>query len=477
MNRIQRQRIVDGSLLALALASAVAVVVTRRWQSSRPSDEVTGALIPVLAEAEPSELVFARGGKSVRVVRRDPAAETASWIVESPWKRAAESSTVDGVTTALRDMQLVRKIQAGPKLSSDELARFGLQQPSFSWQVQVANTTWTVAFGADAPQPRGGTYVDVVAPNSSTHQLYVAAVDIAKLALTPEQLAEPRLVPYVPSDFGTVSIESDSHRTNFRFDSARFRWFQAEDQHYRISRTEMDTFLLQLTTLKALRFLTPAEAAAKHWAKNGASVTLGLPKAQATVRLEFGGPCSDEPNAFLVSISGPEQFEACADTRAVSARLDVPASDWVDSRLFSIRPDELESLEEKYGGRTLKLERWESGFRVSEREVHPLDLETGNRLLGALLKIGGKFAQPSSIGTSFDDTSIVRVRSAVIGDTDQYEERVTLGPALASGDRYVRREADGAILKVPANAVPSLLIDETRLKQAPPSRELDAGAE
>lgn len=473
MNRILRQKIADASLLGLALSSGIAVAVTGHWQTARLSDETFGALIPALAEAEPSSLQFTKEGKSVRIAHRERSGELSAWVVESPWKRAAESSTVDGAITGLRDMQLVRKIQTGPQMTTEELTRFGLERPIFSWQVQIESSTWTVAFGAEAPQPRGGTYVDVVAPNSSTHKVYVAIVDLAKLSLAPEQLVEPRLVPYVPSDFGTVAIESGAGRVNFRFDGARSRWFEAGGQHYRISRTAIDSFLLQLTTLKASRFLTPSEAATKHWTKNGFSVTLGLSKSQATVRLEFGAPCSD---GSFVSVSGAEQFEACADTRALLPRLELQAPEWVDSKLFSVRPDEVESLELKHGAQTSKLERWESGFRVTEHDVQALDLETGNRVLSVLLKVGGKLTNAPSAGT-FENASVVTVRSAVIGDTDKYEERVVVGPALTSGDRFARREVDGALLRVPASEASSLLLDENRLKELSASRELDAGAE
>ena len=227
-------------------------------------------------------------------------------------------------------------------------------------------------------------------------------------------------------------------------------------------------------------FLTLSEATAKHWTKKTATITLGFQKSQSTIRLEFGGPCEGEPESFLVAVTGSEDFTACADTRALLAKLEGGASDWVDSQLFSLRPDELESLDEESSSHSLHLERWESAFRITGGAAHRIDLETGNRLVLALLATRGKLVNPSIIGVPpFDDRNFVLVRSAVIGDTDRFEERVLVGPALANGDRYVKRVADGAVLRLSAADVTSLLLDENQLKATKPTRDelADAGAE
>ena len=472
MKRVLRQKILDGSLLGLAVVAGVVVVVTHRWQSNRPSDEPTDVLIPALAEAQPSSLVLTRDGRSVQIVNSAASNDSSTWMVESPWKRSADQATLDAVVAAVRDMQIVRRIQTDSRVAPDDLVRLGLDHPNFTWQIVIDGSRWSLAFGAEAPLPRGGTYVDVTRPGSNVHQFYVANVELSKLALLPEQLVEPRLIPYVPSDFGSVMLESGSNRASFRFDATRSRWFEADGQRYRVSKTAFDSLLLQVTTLKGEKFLTPSESAAKHWVRKTATITLGLLKAQTTIRLEFGGSCDGQPNSSFVAITGSEDFTACADTRALVTKLEGEPTDWEDSQLFSVRPDEFESLDEVPNGQPLHLERWESAFRITGGAVHPIDLETGNQWLSELLSTRGKLVNSSTqVVTGFDAKNFVRVSSAVIGDSDHYEERVLFGPALANGDRYVKRDADGAILRISASAVRALLLDENRLKATTTARD------
>ena len=480
MKRVLRQKILDGSLFGLAALAGVVLMVTHRWQSNRPNEEPADALIPSLAETQPSSLVLTRDGKSVQVANRAAPNDPSTWMIESPWKRSADQAALDAVVAAVRDMQIVRKIQTDSRVAAEDLARLGLDHPNFTWQITIDGSVFRLAFGAEAPSPRGGTYVDVTSPGSNAHQFYVVNVELSKLALLPEQLVEPRLIPYVPSDFGTVMLEAGSDRVSFRFDATRSRWFEAEGQHYRVSKPAFDSLLLQVTTLKGEKFLAPSESAAKHWDRKTATITLGLLKSQTTIRLEFGGPCAGESNSSLVAITGFEDVTACADTRALLSKLEGGATDWKDSQLFSVRPDEVESLDEVSNGQPLHLERWESAFRITGGAVHPIDLETGNQWLTALLAARGALVNPSTQAIpAFDAKNFVRVSSAVIGGSDHYEERVLLGPALANGDHYVKRDSDGAILRISASAIRALLLDENRLNATTTARDelVDAGRE
>lgn len=480
MKRVLRQTVTDVCLLGLAILAGLAVVLTQRWQLERPSGDASGPLVPAFTEAQPSRLVFMRNGQSVRVVTGAPTGESSPWVVESPWKRSAEQATLDAAIAALRDMRIVRKLELKGQVTADDLSRLGLEHPNFTWQVGFENSIWTFAFGADSPEPRRGTYVDVTPPGSSTHEFYVVSVDLSKLSLVPEQLIEPRLVPYVPSELNSVTLESGTVRASFHFDATRSRWFDTDGQHYRVSRAAFDALLLQLTTLKAAHFLGPSEAASKHSPKMSAGVTLGLTKSHSTIRLEFGGPCEGEPSTSLVAVVGSEDVTACADARALLARLARGPSEWLDNCAFSVRPDEVESLEAASSGHSWQLERWESAFRFTGADPKPVELEPGNRLLQAMLSTCGKLVSPSPPGIlPFDANNFIRVRSAVIGDTDRYEERVLVGPALANGDRYVKREMDGALLRIPRTEVDALMPDEKQLTLAKPTAErfVDAGGE
>jgi hypothetical protein len=376
-------------------------------------------------------------------------------------------------------MQVLRTVQIGPNVSSEDLKRLGLYTPSFGWQVEIDGSVWSLTFGAEALAPRGGTYVDVTPPGSQTHKFYVASVDLAKLSLQPEHLLEPRLVPYVSSDFGDVTLESGTNRVAFHFDSAHLRWFDTEGQRYRASRAILEPLLADITTLKSEHFLTSAEAATKAWGQKAATVTLVLPKLSATIRVNFGGVCDGQPALSLVNVSGLEEFTACADARAILAKLELNFANHTDTHLFSLRPDEVESVSTQMGGRSLQLERWESSFRLAGPVPRAIDLEAGNGWLQSLLAIRGTLVQnPASVAIApFDKEQFVQLRSAVVGPGESYQERVTIGQPNPRGERFIRRDADGALLRVSAQDATLLVLDENNLEAGKPhtERTVDAG--
>ncbi len=450
MRRVRRQVAFDGALLALAMFSGIGVLAARR---ENPVD-APSLLLPSLLDDQPTSLTLKRGGRAVHATNRSNSPDAPSWFVGSPWGRTADAATVDAAIAALRELQSVRKLASAPSVA--QLTTYGLDRPLFTWEVDIAGAKWTLNFGADAPAPRGGTYIDISGPNEPAHQIYVATVDTTKLSLQPEQLLEPRLLPYVPSEFRELTIETEAAKSKFRFDPQRARWYEADGAHRRIARESIDKLLFDLANLKAERFFTSAESVGKSWKKRQALVSFSLDKGSAIMRLALLGACEGQSNLSLVRVLGNEEVTACAAVGTLQNRLEAEPSGWIDRHLFSLRTDEIERATVQVEGRLFELERRESAFTLAGNDTRPIDINTGNDALNSLVSIQGTPSEAPLGAGPITEKNYVLLRSAVVAGADGYEERLLVGQALPNGDRWVERVTDSTWLRVDAESAASL---------------------
>ena len=462
MTRVRRQMAFDGALLALAVISGIGVLAARHENLVNTPGDLAGVLLPSLLDGQPRGLTLKRGGRAVHAVNRSISSDAPSWFVDSPWKRTADAATVDAAIAALRELQSVRKLASAP--GAAELTTYGLDRPLFTWEIDVNGAKWTLNFGADAPAPRGGTYVDVSDPNAREHQVYVATVDISKLSLQPEQLLEPRLLPYVPSEFRELTIETEAAKSRFRFDPQRARWYEADGTHRRLARESIDKLLFDLASLRAERFFTSAESVHKSWKKPRVLVSISLDKRPAIVQLALLGACDSQPNLALVNVSGNEDVTACAAVGSLQNRLEAEPSGWIDRHLFSLRTDEIERATVQVDGRSFQLERRESAFALAGNDPRPIDINTGNDVLKSLVSIQGTLSEPPLGASSITDKNYILLRSAVVTGTDAYEERVLIGQALPNGDRWIKRVTDSTWLRIDAESATALAPDGNLLR-------------
>ncbi len=165
-------------------------------------------------------------------------------------------------------------------------------------------------------------------------------------------------------------------------------------------------------------------------------------------------------------MAGPEEVAACANIQELAATLDRESVSWIDDRLFSLRADEIEALTMNVEDHSLELVREESGFWVRGQKPRHVDIETGNDVLQTLVSIHGTLAAAEVNPTTIDfgPRDFVQLRSAVVGPSDRYQERVLIGKVLPNGERWAKRVSDSAVLRIDSVAASSLELDADVLK-------------
>jgi hypothetical protein len=186
--------------------------------------------------------------------------------------------------------------------------------------------------------------------------------------------------------------------------------------------------------------------------------------------LRILGPCKGRPTLSLVRLSGTDDVTVCAPIDDLRKRLEAAASSWPDRHLFSLRPDEIEQATIHLDGLDLQLQRREAAF-VLAGESQPIDVDAGNAALAALVSIHGALDEPPPAVAASAGPDFIVLRSSVQPGSENYEERVRVAPALPNGDRWLRRSADSAWLRIDADTLRA----QVRQLAALPARTLDAG--
>jgi hypothetical protein len=467
MNYIRRQVLTNGLLLLAAGTSGLVATASIHWPLPSVSTPDSQTLLPQLAHEDPQILTLTRGAQSIRLVHEGGATGNPVWYAESPAHHLGDIASIDAAIAALRELRIVRRISSESAATPDATRNTGLEQPSSTWQFELKKNQWTLRFGARALGFRGGTYVALSDSVHSGTVTYVVEGATAALELTPDQMLEARLVQREPIDVREIMLGSQQGRLHIRLDERRDHWFEVDPPRMRVSRDRVESLLDALTSLRAQRFFgagTPSTGA-----KAGAQFTvdLGLVNPASGVEIEFLGKCDSLPGLTLVRVAGASATLACADAKSVTTLLAQAPPDWRDSQLFSLRMDQVESLEASFDSKKFDLRRDGTGFLLeAPTGTSEVDSETGNDFLTALLATGGQIITRdlSSAESVFDSSDLIRLHSSVTGSDENYQEQVLFGARSVDGSRFVRRLEDNAVLKVEPTIAAMLQINSQSLK-------------
>jgi hypothetical protein len=164
--------------------------------------------------------------------------------------------------------------------------------------------------------------------------------------------------------------------------------------------------------------------------------------------------------------SEPEPGVFCVDAALKAALLDLLANPG-DDGAFSLRTDEIESVSLKRGGERIELRRSERGFELGlAPSTTPVELETGNRWLDALVGVRGRRIPDAGLKTLGLEppAGSITLRSSTVEHSPKFEETVLLGAPQADGSLPISRRYDGVVLSLAPEAARALSSDASPLR-------------
>jgi hypothetical protein len=442
MNHVRRQFVTNGFLAVFALVSVAGVGAFLRWRQQSVPAQSAERLLPCLADGEPDWLSFAKGGREVRLVRR--AGTTDSWFTQFPANSPGDSATIRGVISALRGMRVIRRIE---RASIGNLIALGLEPPRYIWYLGVGGSEFALSFGGQASDFRGGRYLMLSGPPNAAAFVYVVDANSAALDLTPEQVIDSRLVHANDNDVREIVFRSGKVTFHARKNQDVDHWFEVEQPRSRLENARIVQLLHEVRLLKGTHFARLPQLppqGGQPWA------ALRLVLATREIAIEMTSPCAEATGLTTARVSGDETTVACADFSPLIAILSQEAETWRDTRLFTLRTDQVESVRTSLRGEKIDLRREGTAFTMGNANIVQVDLQAGNEFLTALLEARGQvvFANLQSVRPVFTSGDYLQIRSSVIGQQDEYQEKLFVGLPMTNGERFVKRAEDDAVLRI-----------------------------
>jgi len=467
MQKALKRQVVNLALVVVALVLVGVVLATRGNVTSGEKDARSFNLLSAFREDDITRLAFTRDGKRLVVEREKPSdAGDTSWVLKEPIQEEADAYAVDKLLGSLEFARFVRRI----KPEEVNRAEFGLDSPAWLLEVQMGKVRFTLSLGKEAATPAGSRYLELGTDGGPDKGVFIVSRDLVKeLDIDAGTLRGRQMLPYTSNQLSHVVITGTDGVERRLKSAGRDRWrFDGMEHDVRVSRDVFDQVLTQFARTKADHFLEAAEAEAALAGQKVVRLVLtpkepGRPKGT----LEVGGRCPKSENGVVALRREPDRVAACVPS-SVLPGLDTEVSALIDRGLSSLRKDEVESLAIVHGDKKLELERKESGFVLRAPVKGDVELETGNRRIDAIVRAQGEIVpEPKLAELGLDPPQgRVTLRSAAESDDKVVEEVLELGKADKDGKLALRRLADGAVLRVDADAALALEADSTLVRSS-----------
>ncbi len=372
------------------------------------------------------------------------------WRMTAPRDGEVDAALVDRFLSTLEFATVVRKA-SGPVP--------GFDTPRARGTIEMGAVRYEFALGPEAPTPPGAAYFRMNGGDPVVVGKELA-VDLMKGV---DAFRTRTLVPYLSLDLARLEVHGRASSLVLER-KGNERAFVLPERGLRASRERLDKLWRAFAEMRAEAFVSDdvAEAAAKEPVLR---ITMTPKDGRPAGELLVGGPCPGQPNDVVVIQRAPNKSAACAP-KGILEGLSVTAGWLVDTRLFSLHEDEIEEarLESSPTGAALDVARKGSGFRELAPETRDLnegEADAAKVLVKDLARLEGEIVgRDEANALRRGLTGRVTVTHAEAGE----EELVELGWEADEGSLFVRRRADGAVLRVSAETARKLLPRATALR-------------
>jgi len=456
--KVSRSLLVNATVAILALASAVAVVVSSGSVTTKDREGRAQNLLPVFRSQDVTGLELSAGKEAISLQRaRASDAGLGSFELISPVKELADAATVDKYLGALASAKPLRPVAEG--LSREAL---GLVNPSARIVVTTPKLRYELDLGGPAPTPAGARYAEVKSSAEPTKSWLVGKSVVDDLVFELDAFRLRSVVAVTEADVVRVSIKSPS--LDLGLLRGRGRTFLVDGEpKLRADRDTVTSLFFQLSRLSANRFLGPAEAEAAL-GPNRAQIELVTKDPSHSLKFEVGGSCPGDDSQLVLVRRAPSSQSACV-SRELEATLGLKREAFFDEHPFALHTDEVEELAIDSERGKFRLVRKGTAFVLHAKSDADVELEAGNQRITDVISARGERVAGAKLAQLGLDPGrgTVTVRSAGGTEADVVTETVRVGDEDAAHNLFVYREADGVTLQIPRDEARAFNADSTLL--------------
>ncbi|HVZ31380.1 MAG TPA: DUF4340 domain-containing protein, partial [Polyangiaceae bacterium] len=471
-----RARFGNLALLALALCALAFAVWSGRALTS-DGDLHRHSLLPQFRPEEVQRLEVWRGGRRSVIVRRPhPAAppnpahqatddpDEGDWSLSEPFETDAEDPPVEKLLGSLRYATWERAVP-GPLSPAADAGAASAILSERALVIQMGKLTYRLRLGGPSVSPPGSQYVEVDVSGSAPRVYVIKQGLVDDLFVDADVFRGRQIVPYRKSSIARVVLSSAAGARRLRRVGDTFHFEEMQDGQ-RARRAEVDRIFMALARASADPILD-LEVAKTALAADSSLLVAVLPTAtdKPEASFSFGGTCPTDPTKTVAVRHLPEPLAGCVD-RSVLYALREPASSLIDSTLFSLHADEVDTVQITEGDQVLEFARSADGFTLRQPRSAELDAEAAKDRLSRILNIDGDLlpARERPHGAAEFSAAIVTLESSARPGEERVKETVRVSSPRADGSRLVYRQDDGAVVVIPHDAALALHADATLLK-------------
>ncbi len=453
----KRATLVNAGILALALASMVAVVVTHSGMTTGEKEAQGQDLLPAFHADDVKGLDLEGAGQKLSLERTaGQDGGSAAFALVSPVKEPADDTAVNKFLSALSNAHALRPVASGPPLST-----FGLDQPRLRIALKTDKRTYRVLVGGNAPTPEGACYVQVDSADGAPQIVVVDKSAAQDFAVDLDAFRQRSIVSLSQPDVTRITIAGPKLNITLKRSTGTSFLIEGEPKLL-ADRETVSSLFFQLSRLTANRFLSAAEAEPALGAE-AAHFELETKDSKELVRFDAGGTCPGDPTQLVVVRRSPGTQSACAP-RELEATLGRSVEDFLDRHPFSLHADEVEELDIS-GKNKFILLRKGNAFVLHAGSETPVELEAGNQRIASLLGVSAERVvgqKPSELGLE-PAQNTVTLRSSAARDADVVQQVVRVGNTDSAGNLWLYREQDGVVLRAARESARSFASDSTLL--------------
>ncbi len=458
--RLARARIVNGLLVAVAVALGVALFITRHTATTSERSAREDNVFRVWRPTELDRVKITRDGRTLELTRNRATEDPNAYFLGGAEGPVADPATVSELLSALEFAVWKRRVaeaQVDPE-------RFGLGKAKLEVRVTMGGRDYRLRIGGQAPAPHDAYYAElsgegVIDPGVGL----IAGELVERLSSDFRSFRGKNLLPYAKSELRQLRLEGAGGTRLLVADGRGFRLGSPDGP--RADSEAVDRILFQLARLGLETFLDVPEAEQALFAQpkpNAGSdstetepskpiTVVQVPKQGEPIEVRVGGVCPQDSREVVALRVGTDALAGCVPRNVLPA-LSMTADEIEDRTPFPLGYDEIDHVAIREGSRELELIRSGAQFKLLEPEDRPLELDAGNDFVRALVEtrgdrlVGVDDQKLEELGLT-DPAGTVTVRGVLPGEGDPVEFTVAFS-APRDGMVYLRREDDGVVLSL-----------------------------
>lgn len=413
-------------------------------------------LLPSFRRDQIERIAFESKDESFELFKRLEDGDSMFYIERKGGEEIADQMAVDRLIAMLEFATPERRLDA--PIDREAL---GLDAPRVRMMVSMGRISYELSLGTEAPSPKGAAYAEL----SGVGAVVLPRDIVTQLSLNEDAYRSRSLVPYLSPDLSVLRVEGPGGDRHF----VRGSWGGWElegDPRIRADRETLDRMLFAFADIRAEAFLSDEEAD-RALADDHVTITM-VPRDKERPRgvLQIGGACPNEPESVVVVRREPSRISACAP-KGVMPALGTPREAFVDKRLFSFRPDEVEELILEEGERKLEIVRKGAGWWMRAPSESEVEAEAGQALARSVHTISAQRIVDSddleALGLA-SPRARATVRRVVESDDEPGATEIVEFGEVRGDYVYARRRTDGTILELGRDVARALEPNSMALK-------------